>query len=321
MRVLSVRRGLAVALPFLVLACGASPEQPLTDATGETHRSVALGQRPYGLAISPTDAFVTQLDGASVTRVSLADAVVGGAALPVGGVPTGAAISPDGSLLLVSNQSDHTVFLLQASGGAAIAQLSMPANPLRVIFSPDGSRGYATTSAGDLAAIDIASRQVTALFFTGLGPINGIAFSPDGLSLYLSSTFGGVVTVDPRTNTVVKRYDLTGQLQEVVPAPEGDVLYVADEVGGIAVLALATGTASRLPVQYAFGLALSPDHSKLWATQSLSGTVTILQRTTGTTVRVLSLQGASTSIPRRVSFDQRRAAVVTDEAGFVYLFP
>jgi DNA-binding beta-propeller fold protein YncE len=318
---LCIRSGVGFALLLLASGCRASPAEPLVDATGETHRTVSVGQRPFGLAISATQAFVTQLDGASVTRVSLADAVVAGAALPVGGIPTGAAISPDGSLLLVSNQSDWTVSLLSTSGSGTITRFTTAASPLRVLFSPDGSRGYATTGAGDLVVIDIASRQLFASLSTGLGPVNGIAFSPDGLSLYLSSTSGDIVRVDPRTNTVVTRFLLAGQLQEVVPASEGDALYVADEVGGIAVLSLVTGTVTRLPVQNAFGLALSPDHSKIWATQPFRATLTILERTTGTPVRIVSLQGASTSIPRRVAFDQRRGAVVTDEAGFVHVFP
>lgn len=317
-RPVSLRQGLA--LLCLASACKSTSTEPTFEPTGDIRTTATLGLRPYGLALSASEAFVTQLDGATVSRLSLSDLTSSGSAFAVGTVPTGAALSPDGSLLLVSNQADGNVTLLPTTGGAARTTFTTTGSPLRVLFSPDGARAYATTGAGYLVVIDVALRQAIASVSTGLGPINGIAFSPDGAALYLTSTYGGVVTVDARTNAIVRTYPLSGQLQEVVPSPERDKLYVADEYGGVIALSLTSGTVTRFAATNAFGLALSRDNSKLWATQPFLGMVTIIDRATGTSVRQLALGGLQSSVPRRVVFDRHGAAVVTDEGGFVHIF-
>ena len=317
---LSLRHVFALSLISVAAGCTSSPTSPQYNPTGDTQLTVALGMRPYGLALAGGDAFVTQLDGATVSRISLSSLSVAATAYSVGPVPTGAALSPDASLLLVSNQADASVSLVQTYSRETLARFSTTGSPLRVLFSPDGTRGYATTGSGALAVFDIPGRRVVVSLSTGLGPINGIAFSPDGASLYLSATSGGIATVDPRTNSVVRTYPLAGQLQEVVPSPEGDVLYVADESGGIATLSLASGQVTRSTVARVFGLAISGDRSKLWATQPFDGTVTILDRVSGSAPHVVSLRDSSAATPRRVAFDRDGSAVVTDEAGFVHLF-
>jgi YVTN family beta-propeller protein len=315
----SVQYGLT--LLCLAFGCRSASTELRHAPTGDAHETVTLGQRPYGLALSPSEAFVTQLDGRTVSRLSLSDLSVTGSALPVGSVPTSAALSPDGALLLVADQQDGVVSLLQTSpNDARRTTLGTDGNPYRVLFAPDGKRAYATTSAGYLVVIDVAARQVIASVSTGLGPINGIAFSPDGAALYLSSTSGGVATVDPRTNAVLRTYPLAGQLQDIVPSPEGDKLYVADERAGVVALSLASGAAERLPAPGAFGLGLSNGGAKLWVTQPLAGKLTIVDRVTGVALRQIVLNSLSGFIPRRVGFDRRGAAVVTDEAGFVHVF-
>jgi DNA-binding beta-propeller fold protein YncE len=285
-----------------------------------TQTLVAVGMRPYGLAVRDRRAYVTQLDGRTVTTVAISDTLTVVGQASVGGIPTSVAVSPDGVLLLVANQRAGEVNVLEARTGTPVATYHMPGSPYRALVSADGLRGYVTSDGGLLLVIDLKAHRAVATVDLALGPTNGLALADGGRTLYLTSTRGGIVAVDLRTNTVSRRLDVSGVLQDVAVSPDGRELYVADEQSGLLIVPLDGGPRRDVPLDGAFGLALAPDGGSIWVTQPSAGRVTVIDRASREVVRTVRLRaGSRASRPRHVAFDGAGSAIITDEAGYVHL--
>jgi DNA-binding beta-propeller fold protein YncE len=281
---------------------------------------VALGMRPYGLAVRNGRAYVTQLDGRAVTTLAISETLAVAGRASVGGSPMSVAVTPDGALLLVANQRAGEVDVLEARTGTPVATYHMPGSAYRALVSADGLRGYVTSSGGLLLVIDLKAHRAVATIDLALGPTNGLALADGGNTLYITSTRGGIAAVDLRANSVTRRIDVSGVLQDVAVSPDGRELYVADEQSGVSIVPLDGGPRRDVPLDGAFGLALAPDGATIWVTQPGAGRVTVIDRVSREVVRTLRLRaGASASQPRRVAFDGAGNAIVTDEAGYVHL--
>jgi YVTN family beta-propeller protein len=124
-----------------------------------------------------------------------------------------------------------------------------------------------------------------------------------------------VVEVDPRTMTALRTFAPGGLTQEVVLAPDGSELYVVTEGGSLYVYDLATGglAASLALGSGPFGMALTPDGTKLYVTVMWDGEIKVVDRATRTVTRTLYVGG----VPRRVAFTTDGTAVVANESGYV----
>lgn len=313
-----LRPATLLVLLFVATGCrGHSiPERP--SPVGTIRESVPLESRPYGLAVGGNAAFVTQLDAATVTRINLTDPVTVHTGFAVGAVPTDVGANRDGSLLMVANQHAGYLSLIDVATGLQ-TRFPLRGNPFRTLLSHDGRRAYASSSTGDILAIDLASREPLGAI-TISRPTNGLALSSDDTRLFASSTSGGITIVDVKTMVVVRLIDVPGRLQDVVVAPDASELYVADENGSVAIVSLASGGVSRVPVRGAFGLALTLDGTQLWVTQPLAGRITVLDRRTQMVIRTIPVDNdGGSGAPRRIAFTRHGLAVVTDEAGRVHI--
>lgn len=309
---------LASVLACLALGCTSGGPTAPPSPTGAVHLSLPIGGRPYGLSVVRGAAAVTRLDADSVSRVNLASPLTSHGAFPAAGIPTGIAQSPDGSLVIVANQGG-SVTLHETATGGRLLMLPMSGSPFRVVAAADGSRAYATSSAGYVLPIDLTARQGGTAVATSLVALNGAALNRNGTSLYVSSMYGDVLALDAHTLATTRRYTLAGQLQDLALSPDESELYVADEGGRVVGLTLSSGTSRQVNVPGAFGLAVTLDGAQLWVTQPMAGTITVLDRATFALIRTLGGDG-SVGVPRRIVFDASGAAVVTDEAGYIHVF-
>lgn len=314
------RRVIAVSgLVIGALGCtNGGPAAPPPSPSGAIHFSIPVTGRPYGVAVVRGRASVTRLDADSVTRIDIASPITRIGAFAAGGIPTGVAASPDGSLVIVASQTG-SVTLHDAASGTRLLSASMLGSPFRAVVSHDGGRAYVTSSIGYVLPIDLQKRSAAQAVATELTALNGIALTGSGTTLYVSSMNGDVLALDARTLTTLRRYTLAGLLQDLALSPDESELYVADEAGHVAGLTLSTGASRRADVPGAFGLAVTLDGTQLWVTQPSTGTITVLDRATFNVIRILDADGAL-GAPRRIAFDASGAAVVTDEAGFVHVF-
>src|SRR5947209_401321 len=98
------------------------------------HKDFAVGNAPTGLAFDGANIWVTNNEGASVTKIRASDGVILGT-FPVGTGPD--SIVFDGEHMWVGNASANTVTELRASNGATLGTFAVGTNPIGLMF--DGS--------------------------------------------------------------------------------------------------------------------------------------------------------------------------------------
>jgi len=164
--------------------------------------------------------------------------------------------------------------------------------------------------------VDAATNTVITTLPVGAAA-NGLAFSPDGTVLYVSSRDAGtVVAVDPQTNTVTRTYNLGGMPQRLAVAPDGTELYVANEVSGLDVVNVASGAVTSVSFGTAgYGLGLTPDGSRLYVLLAQAGEVRVLDRATRNPVKTIFIGG----VPRNVAFAPDGTALVTNEEAVMFI--
>ena len=186
--------------------------------------------------------------------------------------------------------------------------------------SPDGQRVYATTAGGRVYVIATSSNTVVDSLTVGSAP-NGVAFSPGGRTVYISSRDAGTVTAfNTSTLQQVAVYLVGGAPQRLAVSPSGSTLYAANEVHGLDVVNLSTGTVTEAAgLSTGYGLGQTPDGTQLWVTSPLEGVIYIVDPTTNSVTRTLNL--GTEIVPRNVAFSaDGKTAVVTNGAGSVLFF-
>lgn len=188
-------------------------------------------------------------------------------------------LSPDGAFLYVAARSDNAVtvlardagdgtlaFVHSLTHGGAVQGLE---DVVRLAISPDGAHLYAigrTSSAVAVLGRDASTGQVAfAQAFTRQSPglvalnnPNGIALSPDGAQVYVTSRMGNAVIVFDR-NTATAHADF------------GKLAHKASHADGLAGISGLKG---------AFGIALSPDGRQVYVAAEQDNGVVLFDRAT-----------------------------------------
>jgi YVTN family beta-propeller protein len=302
----------------LVAGCAGSVEPNLSDFThpGGTLTTVALSSRPFGIAVSAEGTmFATRLDAAAVTRFEVASGART-ADIGVGSVPTDVAFSPDGRFAYVTNQGSGNIGVIEVAASRQITTIQVEGAPFRVVVSRDGSTVIASSNADKIFVIDAATRLVVRSVSVCADP-NGLAINKSGRLLHVGCpTDGRLMTVDLQSFGVTRSAQ-SAAVQEILLSPDEQELYVARLSGGLEIRRASDLTliATVDNVPSTFGMALSPDGMQLYATETLLGTVAVIDR--GSRQRVATIQTGGA--PRRVAFSRRGdTAVVANEAGFVH---
>jgi serine/threonine protein kinase/DNA-binding beta-propeller fold protein YncE len=192
--------GTAVAVTPKIPACNtAAASAKLKKVTSATVRT---GGQPFGVIVTPDGRFSFATLGHSLAVLSngssLAPALVH--TLSVSGANKGEAITPDGKYLLLASGSGAQVLSVadvEQGIGTVLGTLSSPGGKgaVQIAFSPTGKFAFVTLqSSGGMAVFNLkqalASNFATSGYVgnvpTGVEPV-GIAVSPDGRSLYMTS--------------------------------------------------------------------------------------------------------------------------------------
>lgn len=221
------------------------------------------------VAFSPdgTRAYATDEGNNKVSVIDTATRQVVGTIPAVTGVNTPRGIAAtDDRVLVVSAGTDKLWAIDRASSlytsSVSIPQAVSTGNDAKwIVLNPGGTHAYvlvqsATGSAtGSVTAFDAQSLQVTGTA-TGIDGASGIALSPDGTRIYVSSLSGAISVIDSATMTTIDTINLGGFLNAVVADPRGGHLYVLSESpDDLVVVDLATRSAVAT---------LSADESSEW---------------------------------------------------------
>ena len=164
----------------------------------------------------------------------------------VGVGPAGIALSPDGSLVVVTNKAVETISVIDTTT-LRVTTGGLPGGPTGIVFGPDGSAYVARTGIGGVAVLDPQLRPSRTIP-TGRFP-GAVAF---GNRLYVANAGDGTVTVvDPGEPPPIT---VGPQPSGLAVSPDGRLLYVADSgsddvmvIDTTTLAAVATVPAGRAP--------------------------------------------------------------------------
>jgi YVTN family beta-propeller protein len=197
----------------------------------------AGGPKPSGLAFTPdgTRLVVTLLGG--TVDAPGAVAVIGcttgqaGTPVPTGGQPERLALSPDGRGAYVVSMHDRSVSVLDVDAQEFVAKVSLGELPFNVLAAPDGERVYVgVLRANHIAVIDARSHEVVDRI--DIPSPNGLAFSPDRRSIYVTCVFDDSVRViDLDVGKVVRSADAGEKPGHLALTDDGSRAYICRPFG------------------------------------------------------------------------------------------
>ncbi len=147
----------------------------------------------------------------------------------VGPVPKFLAVTPDDSLLVVSNWCGYDVSIVDTSSGIEITRVDIGRFPRGVAISPDSRTAYiAVMGSTRIATIDLGTFKVGYIEKVGSAP-RDVVMSPDGSTLYVSlNGEGRVVKLDLATGTVVGKVATGSGPRSMSLSDDGTALYVVN---------------------------------------------------------------------------------------------
>jgi outer membrane autotransporter protein len=212
--------------------------------------------------------------------------------IPVGTVPYGAAVTPDGLHAYVSNHGNNTVSEIDTVTNA-IVTIAVGSMPAGIAVTPDGLHAYVANFAdGTVSVIDTATQAVVNTIAAGTNPL-GVAVTPDGLHAYVANNGNSTVSViDTATHAVVNTIAVGTAPFGVAVTPDGLHAYVANE-GNNTVSVIDTAThavVNTIAVGTApLGVAVTPDGLHVFVANQQSNTVSEIDTATHAVVNTIAV--------------------------------
>ncbi len=202
-------------------------------AEGKLQRVLKGVPDPEQAAISP-DGKTIYVASEDSGKVFIMDAASGAilASADAGGEPEGVRVSPDGRFVLATAEASNSVALIDAASRKIVAAIPVGQRPRDVLFSPDSKYAYVSGEAdASLTVIDIAAKSVlskTKIEAPGALPM-GLALSPDGTRLFLSTGRGGTVAAfDAKTMALLGQAKVGARPWGIALSPDGTLVFTAN---------------------------------------------------------------------------------------------
>jgi YVTN family beta-propeller protein len=318
-------------LLFLALACSVacssttdSGEVKATHPMGVISETAAISFGAHGLAISRSgkvlvsELFTNDMLAAPIKTFTFGPHIV------MRGEPVDIAVTGDGGTAFVADLTASRLDIVDLLADSVEESIDIR-TPLRVLLTPNNRRLYITSSSltdgtpSTVYVFDVRNR--TLIDSITVGPVaNGIAYDEALARLYVSTQGDATINeIDAGTDHLVRQLRVGGIPQDVAVSPDHSELWVADESAGVRVFDLASGTElDTIPgTSAAFGLAISPDGARVYATQPILNNAVIIDRASRTVLATV----LSGSRPERVAFSLSGSnAVITDQGAGAILF-
>ena len=306
-RTVTVTQNATADVTLTVTCVGTSPTVIAT---------ATLPGSPYGVAVSAAGViYAAQIGSNTLARGDLSTKSFTGSVV-VGSTPPHVVFNPAGTTAYATLQTGRGLAVVDVASNTLTTTVPLASDGFNLIVAPDGQRVYVTTADGTLYVVDAAADTVITTLAVGAAA-NVLAFSPDGSILYVSSRDAGtVVAVDVSADTITRTYTPGGMPQRLAVAPDGSELYVANEVNGLDVINVASGTVTSTSFATpGYGLGLTPDGTQLYVLLAEAGQVRVLDRATRAPVKTIAVGG----MPRNVVFASDGTALVANEEAIVFI--
>ena len=208
------------------------------------------------------------------------------ATVPVGTLPAGVALTPDGGFAYVTSGGmvaipTNTVSVINTATNTVLDTITVGLNPWGLAVTPDGQSVYVVNRGdGTVSVIDTATNTVVATIPVGVMPV-AIAIRPDGSFGYVTNRNSAEVSVlDIATNTVVAAIPVQPLPTGIVITPDGGSAYVANQVG-IAVINLTSNAVVQdIVIGVTDAIAIAPDGAFVYAVDLLRDLMLVIDTST-----------------------------------------
>ena len=228
--------------------------------------------------------------GTTVTAIDLPTNTVA-ATIPVGTGPVGATVNFAGTRVYVANQQSNSVSVINTATNTVIATVPVGSQPASIGVNPAGTRAYVPNqTSNSVSVIDTTTNTVIATVSPLTLPSAAVV-NPSGTKAYVNQSSANLVSaIDTTTNTVLGSVAVcSGPYQQVVNAT-GTRLYVVCSSGNVSVIDTSTFTViATIPVgATARGIAITPNGSRVWTSNSGSNNVSIIDTATNTVIATVA---------------------------------
>ncbi len=246
------------------------------------------------LLASPVRIYVTNSDDNKITVIDPStDQVVG--EIPVSANPHGIVPSPDGTRFYISSESKDVLDVVDRKTARVLRSVTIGARPNNVAITRDGSRVYVCIRGEAwVDVVDTAGLKKVKSIPVGKGPHN-VYLSPDGRQMIATSMDENKLTViDVKSEEPEFEIPMGGVPRPLaIDADAGNVvqrLFVQlSNLHGFAVVDYASrkvtdkvllpdapaGARPLIPATFSHGIAISPDHHRLWVNSLLDNSVSV----------------------------------------------
>ena len=193
--------------------------------------TIAMGLEPRGVAIGGTRAWVTEASSHTVSAIDLSTNAVIGAPIPVGQMPWGIALRPQGDRAYVVNRASSTVSAIDLVTRTVIAVMPVDQEPVEIIIAPDGHMAYVTSTIADtVVPIDLDTHTVQPSIPVGLFP-RDLAITPDGTQIFVADSDSGTISViETATQSVIDTIPFGNVIPSgVTITPDGRHVFVGTQ--------------------------------------------------------------------------------------------
>jgi YVTN family beta-propeller protein len=239
-------------------------------ASGKVLKTIPLGQRPRGIAVSPdgTHVYVTNSNSNTLSVIDAATLAVL-TTVPAGQDPEGLTPSKDGRLLYVVNENELAMTILELPSLKELKKLEIGTEPETAVMSPDGK--WVTVShetSNDIYVIDTATNAVTRKIPVPKNP-RGMRFTPDSRRLFVASEGTDQISVINVADWTVRKSVATGGERpvDILVSRDGKRAYVSHgKSGDVRVVDTESlKVLAAIPVgPRAWWMAFTPDESRLY---------------------------------------------------------
>lgn len=283
-------------------------------ATRQVTRSIDVGKRPRGIALSLDGKQIyVALSGSPIagpgvdeSKLPPADRAADGIGVvdlasgtvvrkfQSGQDPEAFALSKDGRTLFISNEETAELSVLDLESGTIKTRVKIGEEPEGVTVRPDGQVVYVTCEGtNEVVGVDVNTLKIVAHIATGPRP-RSIAFDREGRTGFVTAENAASLTLfDTATHKVVKTLALPKGPTSPMPArpmgqvlsPDGARLFVSlGRAKSVAIIDVATkavaGTIEEVGTR-PWGIGISADGRQIYTANGPSGDVTIIDAAAG----------------------------------------
>ncbi len=236
------------------------------------------------------------------------------ATIPIGAITYGAAISPNGAQVYITDVSGVSV--INTATNTVVNAIPHATGSANVAFTPDGTEAFvADSGTSSVSVINTSTQTVVATVPVGSIPYAvAMAVTSNGTFAYVTSAGSNNVSViSEASNTVIQTINVGSYPVGAAAAPNSSLVYVVNQSGNnVSVISVASNTViATIPVgTFPIYAAFSPDSSTAYVTNYNSGTVSVIDTASSTVIATVT--GFAHPFQVAVTADGT-AAYITDE--------